>query len=73
LHPAAINVVTEGLHARRTQLLFQKAFGRELRVGVIGVPSPDYDPKQWWKYSEAVREVIGEGIAYIYAVLFFHP
>ena len=68
-----INVVTEDVHARRTRLLFQKALGGGIKVGIIAVPNPDYDPKYWWRYSDGVREVIGESIAYIYARLFFWP
>ena len=33
--------------------------------------NPDYNPKQWWRYSDGVREDIGESIAYIYAKFFF--
>jgi uncharacterized SAM-binding protein YcdF (DUF218 family) len=69
----SINVVTEGVHARRTQRLFQEAFGNSVRVGIIAVPNPDYAPRRWWLYSEGVRDVLGEGIAYAYARLFFHP
>jgi len=69
----SLNVVTEDTHARRTRLLFQEAFGKGVRVGIIAVPNRDYDARYWWRYSEAVRDVIGEGIAYIYARLFFHP
>jgi uncharacterized SAM-binding protein YcdF (DUF218 family) len=68
-----INVVTESCHARRTQLLFQEAFGNDVSVGIIAVPNPDYDPKFWWHYSDGVREVIGESLAYLYARLFFSP
>jgi uncharacterized SAM-binding protein YcdF (DUF218 family) len=68
-----INVVTEDVHARRTRLLFQKALGEGIKVGIIAVPNPDYDPKYWWRYSDGVREVIGESIAYIYARFFFWP
>jgi len=69
----SINVLTEGAHARRTRLLYQKAFGRNVAVGVISVSNPDYNPTQWWRYSDGVREVIGESIAYIYARFFFYP
>ena len=69
----AINIVTEDVHARRTRLLFQKAFGDGVKVGVIAVPSPDYDPAQWWRSSEGVRGVLGETIAYLYARLIFRP
>jgi hypothetical protein len=42
-------------------------------VGIIAVANPDYNPTQWWRYSDGVREVIGESIAYIYAKFFFYP
>jgi DUF218 domain len=69
----SINVLTEDAHARRTRLLYQEAFGKDVMVGIISVPNPDYDPRHWWRYSDGVREVIGESIAYIYARLFFYP
>ena len=66
----SINIVTEGAHARRTRLLFERALGQGVRVGVISVPSPDYDARHWWLYSEGGEEVIIEGVAYVYARLF---
>jgi uncharacterized SAM-binding protein YcdF (DUF218 family) len=69
----SFNVLTEDVHARRTRLLFQEAFGRATIVGIIAVPDPDYDAKHWWRYSEGVREVLGESIAYIYAKFLFWP
>jgi uncharacterized SAM-binding protein YcdF (DUF218 family) len=67
----AINVVTMSLHARRTRLAFEKVFGDSVTVGIISVPNPDYDATHWWRSGEGVREVLGEGIAYIYARFFF--
>jgi uncharacterized SAM-binding protein YcdF (DUF218 family) len=68
-----VNVVTEDAHARRTRLLFQRALGNHIAVGVIAVPNPDYDAKRWWRYSEGVREVVSESVAYLYARLLFFP
>ena len=67
----AVNIVTEDAHARRTRLLFQAALGTDIQVGVIAAPNPDYDPRHWWRYSEGVREVVGETIAYLYAKFLF--
>ena len=53
---SGIDVVTEDLHARRTRLLFKKALGKNVAVGVIAVPNPDYDARHWWSYSDGVRE-----------------
>lgn len=69
----SFNIATESVHARRTRLLFQKAFPPEMKIGIIAIPNPDYDESRWWKYSEGVREVLGETIAYIYARFFFYP
>jgi hypothetical protein len=69
----SFNVLTEDCHARRTQLLYQEAFGKTVAVGIIAVSNPDYNPKDWWRYSDGVREVIGESIAYMYARFFFYP
>lgn len=69
----SFNVFTEDVHARRTRLLFQEAFGKEAQVGIIAGSDPDYDPLHWWRYSEGVREILGESIAYIYAKFLFWP
>src|SRR6059058_4041270 len=39
----SFNVLTEGCHARRTQLLYQEAFGKKVTVGIIAVSNPDYN------------------------------
>ncbi|HXT10466.1 MAG TPA: YdcF family protein [Candidatus Angelobacter sp.] len=69
----SFNLVTVGPHARRSRLLFEEAFGEGVKVGVISVENREYDPKHWWKYSEGVKETIGESIGYIYARFFFRP
>jgi hypothetical protein len=43
------------------------------RFGIIAVPNPDYDAPHWWRYSEGVEDVVKEGVAYLYARLFFFP
>ena len=70
---SGIDVVTEDVHARRTRLLFEKALGKNVVVGIIAVPNPDYDWRRWWSYSEGVKGVGSEALAYAYARLFFYP
>lgn len=67
------NLLTHDAHARRSHLLFQDAFGASADVGVISIPDPDYDPARWWHYSEGVREILSESIAWLYAAFIFHP
>jgi uncharacterized SAM-binding protein YcdF (DUF218 family) len=67
----SVNIVTESTHARRTRLLFEKALGKNVTVGIIAVPHPDYPANRWWLYSEGVKDVISESAAYVYARFFF--
>lgn len=69
----AVNLVSLGPHSRRSWLLFQRALGEEVKVGIISVPDRLYRGDRWWQTSEGVREVIGETIAYLYARFFFSP
>jgi hypothetical protein len=69
--PARINLVSVGPHARRSRLMFQKAFGPGVEVGVVALAPHDYDPRRWWRSSAGVRGVIGEALAYGYARVLF--
>jgi len=69
----SINVLTEDVHARRTRFLFQEALGKNVKVGIIAVSNPDYDAKHWWRYSQGLKDVVSEGIAYLYTKFFFYP
>ncbi len=71
--PREITVVTFGPHARRSHLLFQKAFGDEAAVGVISLTPREYDTRRWWRSSGGFRDVTGEAIAWLYARLLFRP
>ncbi|MEI6684259.1 MAG: ElyC/SanA/YdcF family protein [Bacteroidota bacterium] len=74
-HPEirAINVMTMGVHGARSQLLFQKALGDSVRVGIISVPNSYYGPETWWKTSKGFRETLNEAIGYFYVTFFFRP
>jgi hypothetical protein len=73
MSPTKVNLMTLGPHARRSRLLFEKALGKDVAVGIMSVPSRDFDPVHWWRTSSGVRDVIGETLAYAYARLLFHP
>ena len=62
-----INVYTLGAHARRSQLLFKKAFVGKVNVGVISAKDESYDHDNWWRSSSGVRTVLSETVGYIYS------
>ncbi len=66
---AAVNVLTLGVHARRSRLVFKKEFG-DIAVGVISVPREDYDPARWWASSAGARVLLVEGVAWMHEWLF---
>ncbi|MEA3475282.1 MAG: ElyC/SanA/YdcF family protein, partial [Candidatus Cloacimonadota bacterium] len=68
-----INLFSLGTHSRRSWILFKKALGDSIKVGIISADDFSYDPEHWWKSSDGVRTVLSEMIAYIYARFFFHP
>ncbi len=71
LSVTGMNLVSLGVHARRSHLLFQKAMEKEIRVGIIAIEDRNYANERWWKSSSGVRAVIDELFAYVYALLVF--
>ncbi len=71
--PTKIQLLSEGPHARRSRLLFEKAMGKEVAVGITSIecPQAEYDPRAWWRTSLGVRGVIDEAVAYGYARFLF--
>ena len=72
LNEASIDVVSLGVHARRTWILFEKVFS-SVNVGVVAISPNEYDVSRWWLSSRGVRNVISESIAYLYARFIFSP
>ena len=71
LAPREVQLMSEGPHARRSRILYRKALGSEVRVGITAIQDQNYDPKHWWRSSAGFRNVLDETIAYVYVTLFF--
>jgi uncharacterized SAM-binding protein YcdF (DUF218 family) len=69
----SMELVTVGPHARRSRVLFQRAFGNETEIGVLALEDDQYDPQHWWRTSAGIREVPFELVAYTYVKFFFKP
>jgi hypothetical protein len=69
----SLTVVTEGPHARRSRLMFEKAFGQGVEIGVVAISDPSYEAARWWQYSEGIKAVISETAGYVYARVLFRP
>lgn len=70
---AKINIAGNGPHSRRTRLVYAKALGPKVRIGISNIEERNFDPKRWWASSAGFKNVTGEAIAYFYVWLFFSP
>ncbi len=68
----AVDVLSQGPHARRSRALFRMALGDGVPVGSISAPT-GYDVTRWWRHSTGVKEVLGEAVGYAWASCCFRP
>ncbi len=66
---SAVNVYTGGPHARKSLLLFQKALGEAIKVGVISCKIKHFDPVYWWTSWRGIQITLRYFAGYIYALL----
>ena len=67
IHVVGINVFTLGAHARKSLVLFNRAFGENTPIGVIAGIEDSYDPEQWWLSVKGIYIVLRKTIGYLYA------
>ncbi len=71
LKPGNILLLSQGVHARRSWLIFKKVLEPAgWNTGVVTFQDDTYDGGRWWKSSRGSRAVISEGIAWLYVSLF---
>jgi len=70
LYPSGVNVITLGVHARRSRLVFAKALsGTE--VGVVAWDPAEYKlAKSWWDSSERAVDFLKETVGWLFELLF---
>jgi len=68
--PRAVNIFTRGAHARRSRLVFAKAFGPATKVGVISWQPTNFEMEHWWHSSERSEDLIKETVGYLFELIF---
>jgi uncharacterized SAM-binding protein YcdF (DUF218 family) len=69
IHPRAVNVFTKGSHARRSRLVFSKAFGPGIGVGVVSWTPSDSAALPWWQSSDRAKDLLTETVGYLFEAL----
>ena len=67
-----VDVLSEGPHARRTRILYERALGDAYVVGIIAA-APAYDLQHWWRSSEGARHVMSEAFAWAWVACCYRP
>ena len=67
------DIVTSGVHARRTHRLYKQAFSPSYTLGIIALTPERYSLEHWWKTSEGTKTVLNEIFSLAYAYCCFHP
>ena len=62
-----VNVFTLGAHARKSLVLFRRAFGESIPIGVIAGTEDGYDPERWWLSVRGIYTVLRKTLGYLYA------
>ena len=70
VNPKNINIVTIGVHARRTWLAYQHAFGPGTQIGIIQIPEHNLDPARWWASGLGIKRVTKGYIAWLREYIF---
>ncbi|KKM23839.1 hypothetical protein LCGC14_1611140 [marine sediment metagenome] len=69
----SFNVITTGVHSRRTHYLYEQAFeGTGIDIGVLSVQPSDYQLDSWWQTSVGAKTVITEFIGWLHVLCCFH-
>ncbi len=64
------NLMSMGVHAKRSQLVFEDNLPSFLNLGIVSTNHPAYNPKIWWRTAKGITSVAKETIGYIYFSIF---
>ncbi len=66
----AINICTEGVHAKKSFIIFKNILEPATHVGIVSLPPSDYNPHIWWLSPLGWKWVVYDFIKYLRAVIF---
>jgi len=69
LDAAALDLYTEGAHARRSRAVFADELGASRTLGVVALPPNGYDAEHWFASSAGVKTTLVELIGWMAEVL----
>jgi len=68
----AVDVMSEGVHARRTLALYQMAFANKREIGIMAGKAEGYLLESWWETSAGAKAVLSEVVGLVWSVCCFN-
>jgi hypothetical protein len=62
----SFNLLSLGIHARRSRLTYEKALDGEYSIGIIAVPDKSDNERNWWQHRKSFSDIIRETAKYLY-------
>ena len=69
----AIDVLSGGVHTRRSWLLYRMALGDQVEVGALALAPAEFDARRWWTNSEATKSTLTETLALTWTKCCYWP
>lgn len=69
----AIDLVSSGVHTRRSGMAYRLALGPAVEVGVLAAVPEEYDASRWWATSTGTKATIGEVLSVVWTACCFWP
>jgi len=69
----AVDVMSAGMHARRSHAMYARALGDRVEVGVLAAASSEFDAVHWWRSSAGTKAVLGESLSWLWTACCFWP
>ncbi len=65
----SFNIVSAGLHSRRSLVTYKKVLGKDYNIGIISLKSTRYNKGNWWKSPGGWFALIDESVSYFVNLL----
>jgi hypothetical protein len=66
-----LTVFSSDVHARRTRMLYQQAFGQNTAIGIIAGEPNGFELQYWWRTSEGAKIVLTEAAGLLWTLCCF--
>ncbi len=68
-----VDVFSLGTHARKSLVLFERALGQSVKVGVLAGTEDTFEPRYWLMSQRGIYVVARKFLGYVYAVIWPLP